>query len=211
MQRMWRFRRQFIDPMLEKREEPITVYDVGSQDFNGSYKPIFTSPKINYVGLDVTYGKNVDILIGEDESWLEATGKQCDVLISGQCLEHCRAPHMFFKHATNVVKDQGLLFIVVPSRGPYHPYPRECWRILPQGLTVLAELQQLEVIFCGWNYGNVPGQEPIKDSGWGDVCLIARKHQGGYRREASVKNNDVGSRTTNLVGDDEPGKDETNV
>ena len=45
-----------------KEVNPGKVLDVGSQDINGSYRPIFEAMNWSYTGLDVCRGKNVDIV-----------------------------------------------------------------------------------------------------------------------------------------------------
>ena len=178
MTRMQRFFEQFVDPAIEDILAPLTVCDVGSYDVNGCYKPIFTHPKIKYVGVDAQAGPNVDKVVDPDclERWSEL--EPADVLISGQTLEHVDRPWMFIQRLNEIVKHDGMICLIVPSQGPYHAYPKDCWRILPQGLHALARSVLWEVVFCDWNYQGLG--EPIRDSGWGDVVGIFIKRAGGF-------------------------------
>ncbi|TXH09242.1 MAG: methyltransferase type 11, partial [Hyphomicrobiaceae bacterium] len=65
-----------------------TMYDVGSFDVNGNYRSIVEAAQWRYVGLDISEGPNVDVVIPEKDSWLEHVGdERADLVISGQCME----------------------------------------------------------------------------------------------------------------------------
>ena len=58
------------------------VIDVGSQDVNGSYRPLFAKPGWRYRGIDMTAGPNVDIVM-PDPYELPLSSRSVDLVISG--------------------------------------------------------------------------------------------------------------------------------
>lgn len=85
------FRRMqaFRDTYLASRQaERLRVVDIGSQDVNGSYRPLFAQPGWEYVGVDMTIGRNVDIVLRNPYDWQELASHSADVVVSGQAFEH---------------------------------------------------------------------------------------------------------------------------
>ncbi len=131
-----------------------TVIDIGSQDVNGSYKPLF--PNWNYIGVDAVFGRNVDkIMVSEFDTGLP--DNSADLVISGQCLEHCRNPFKLVAEMYRITSD--LCIIVAPFIWKEHRYPVDCWRFLPDGMRCLledAEFTVLETCLSGsdcWGVG----------------------------------------------------------
>lgn len=111
------------------------VADIGSQDINGSYKPI-VEPRWRYHGFDVQVGKNVDVIMpGEFDTGLP--DNTADIVLSGQCLEHCTNPFKLATEIIRIAKSKGLLFITAPFSVHEHRYPIDCWRFLPDGMKLL--------------------------------------------------------------------------
>ena len=46
----------------------------------------------NYVGVDQSFGKNVDLVLSDPYKWNEIESESTDLLISGQALEHVEYP-----------------------------------------------------------------------------------------------------------------------
>jgi SAM-dependent methyltransferase len=120
----------------------INVLDVGSYDVLqvrnkpgfGCYKPIF--PNANYIGLDISPGPNVDIVVQKHYNW-DMGDATYDLVISGQCLEHTEAFWLTAKEVERVCKTGGWVIVIVPWKWRIHPYPVDCWRFLPDGLRFL--------------------------------------------------------------------------
>jgi SAM-dependent methyltransferase len=160
--------KRFVDKYLDHWED-ITVLDVGSQDVNGTYKPLFKG--WNYKGLDVCPGNNVDIVVQDSYHWSEVESRSYDVVISGQAFEHIEFPWLTMGEIARVLKPGGFCCIIAPSSGPIH-WEKDCWRFLPYGLAALAKWAKLEVLesYIGW--------ESIKnaeDDQWKDAVLICRR------------------------------------
>lgn len=59
---MTAFRRNYLE---ERRAEPVVIFDLGSQDFNGSYRPVFALPPWRNVCVALAAGNNVDVVLGD--------------------------------------------------------------------------------------------------------------------------------------------------
>ena len=121
------------------------LYDVGSQDVNGTYRAI-AAPFGAYVGLDVAPGPNVDVVVPEEGAWpLEPA----PLAISGQCLEHVRHPWVWIRQIRGIVIGSGTVILIAPHTFPEHRYPLDCRRIFPDGMRALLEWGGFEVVDVG--------------------------------------------------------------
>ena len=169
--KMARFRRDYLEA---RKSERLTIYDIGSQDINGSYRPLFSEPAWRYIGVDMTAGKNVDLVLKNPYHWREIRPRSADVVISGQTFEHTE----FFWETTaqiaRVLKTGGLCCILAPSAGPEHRYPVDCWRVYPDGFRAVARYAGLEVLEATAQWEDLP-QYDDESNKWHDAMLVARK------------------------------------
>ena len=165
--------KSFRDRFLSARStEPLVILDVGSLDINGSYRGLFAIPPWLYTGADLVTGPNVDIVLGDPNKWPLRSGS-FDVVITGQALEHMDRPWEAFLEIARVLKPGGLLCAIVPSAGPEHRHPVDCWRIMPDGMRSLAGHAGLEVLDC--HRQERPLGYPDSSDWWLDTILVARK------------------------------------
>jgi len=178
-QKMEGFRRRYL---WGREAEALRIYDLGSQDVNGSYRPLFSEPAWRYAGLDMTDGKNVDVVLRTPYAWQEVAGGSADVVISGQAFEHIQYFWITMLEVARVLKPGGICCILAPSSGPEHRYPTDCWRFYPDGMTSLAHFAQLEVIEATTQWedkGYADGSD-----WWHDSMLVCRKPDNGTWRNA---------------------------
>ncbi len=161
--------------LSDKKEQYLSILDIGSQDINGSYKPLFDSPCWRYLGVDVSDGNNVDIVLSETYNWKEIKSGSVDVLISGQALEHIEYPWLTMLEIERVLKPDGLCCLIAPAGGFEHRYPVDCWRIYPDGFRALADLVSLEVleVYAQWESEQYPDGSDV----WQDCVLVCRKRK----------------------------------
>ncbi len=122
------------DPLLESK----SVLDVGSLDVQGfNMRPVFIDSRNRrgscaqvkeYIGLDLSSGRNVDVVGSSHEMPFE--DESFDIIISCSCFEHDDMFWVTFLEICRVLKEDGLIYIQAPSTGPYHGYPTDCWRFL---------------------------------------------------------------------------------
>lgn len=151
----------------------LTILDLGSQDINGSYKKIFQEPKWRYIGVDMTPGQNVDIVLTDIYKWEELQSNSIDVIISGQAFEHIEFFWLTMQEISRVLKPGGLCCIIAPSSGTEHRYPVDCWRFYSDGFKALAKWAGLFVVFAETQQENL-GYDDGSDI-WKDSIFIARK------------------------------------
>lgn len=116
---------RFYSKYCQENIEQKTILDIGSQDFNGTMKPIFQKAKL-YIGLDQTEGKNVDIVSSSHN--IPLPNESFDIVISSSCFEHDPMFWLTFKEMCRLIKNNGYIYICAPSMGPYHGFPIDNWR-----------------------------------------------------------------------------------
>nr|MBA2585907.1 hypothetical protein [Chthoniobacterales bacterium] len=72
------------------------------------------------------------------------------------------------------LKAGGLCCIIVPSSGPEHRFPLDCWRIYPDGLRALARYADLDVLEAWTQWEDLPSYDNESNK-WHDSVLIAQK------------------------------------
>lgn len=109
-----------------KHKDGGTVIDVGSQDVNGCLRSVCPE-RFEYVGVDFQKAANVDVVL-DDPYKLPFADKSIDIVVSSSCLEHSEFFWLTFLEMVRVVKPDGLIYVNMPSDGPHHSYPVDCWR-----------------------------------------------------------------------------------
>lgn len=176
-QKMEGFRRRYLGG---REAEALRIYDLGSQDVNGSYRPLFSEPAWRYAGLDMADGENVDVVLRTPYAWKEVAGGSADVVISGQAFEHIQYFWITMLEVARVLKPGGICCILAPSSGPEHRYPTDCWRFYTDGMTSLAHFAQLKVLEATTQWedkGYADGSD-----WWHDSMLVCRKPDNGTWR-----------------------------
>lgn len=165
------FRRKYL---AGRENEPLTILDLGSQDYNGSYRPLFTEPGWRYIGLDMAAGKNVEVVLRDPYDWQEVAPNSADVIVSGQTFEHTEFFWLTMQQIARALKPCGICCILAPSTGPEHQFPVDCWRVYPDGFRALARYAGLEVLECWTQWDDLP-QYDYESNKWHDSVLVARK------------------------------------
>ena len=120
------------------------VLDVGSLDINGNYRALVEGRGWSYTGLDVVRGNNVDV-VAADPYRYPLVGDSYDVVMSGSTMEHVQAVWLWVPELVRVLRPGGTLIILTHTQWPFHPYPLDCWRVMPDGMRYLFDLTgQLE-------------------------------------------------------------------
>jgi SAM-dependent methyltransferase len=168
--KMTSFKEKYLS---SKVNENLKIYDIGSGDINGTYKPIFSEPSWKYFGIDTAKGKNVDIVLNDPYFWRQIESNSADVVVSGQAFEHIEHPWLTMLEINRVLKPGGLCCIIAPAGGPDHKYPVDCWRFHPDGFRALTKWTKLNVmeVFAQWDSENYQDGSDI----WQDCILICKK------------------------------------
>ncbi len=152
---------------------PLSVIDIGAYDVNGSYRPLFDLPQVQYRGIDLEAGPGVDIVLNSPYRFPLAS-ESVDLIVSGQAFEHVEFFWMTWLEMDRVLKPGGMIFLIAPSRGSEHRYPQDCWRFYPDGYRALAKYTGAELleVTTDWQPHPDPGS-----SEWGDTVGVFRKLQ----------------------------------
>lgn len=178
---------EFVQKYLRtKEQEPLRILDLGSQDFNGSYRSLFGRPPWRYLGVDMTAGKNVDLVLRNPYRWREIKAASADVIISGQTFEHTEFFWLTIREIARALKVGGLLCLIAPSAGDEHRYPVDCWRVYPDGLRALARYAGLEVLEA-WTQWEDRSEYDVESNKWHDSVLVARKPAPNWGSELRGK------------------------
>lgn len=159
----------FKDTYLNPNEE-LKILDIGSFDKDGNYNYglILNEKKWTYHGLDLREGNNIDIIVENPYNWKEVEDESYDLIITGQAFEHIEYFWLTLEEVKRVLKPGGLFFIIVPSTGPVHKNPYDCYRFNDDAMKAMAKYINFQVIEYGTNF------DKISDP-WYDSFLVARK------------------------------------
>ncbi|MDQ6862107.1 MAG: class I SAM-dependent methyltransferase, partial [Verrucomicrobiota bacterium] len=177
------------DYLASKRSSRLTILDIGSADYNGSYRPIFTNANWRYIAADLAPGPNVDLVLRDPYRWREFKSNSVDVIVSGQTFEHAEFFWVTMEEIARVLKPGGLCCIIAPAAGPEHRYPLDCWRVLADGFRAVARYAQLKVLHAHTTWLDDLSYTSGGET-WHESVLIAKKPnatfvQNLFRRAAA--------------------------
>ena len=159
-------------------QQPLSVVDIGSYDVNGSYRTLFNAPGWAYTGIDLSAGPGVDLVLDSPYRFPLKSGS-VDLVISGQAFEHVEYFWLTWLEMVRVLKPDGMIFLIAPSRGPEHRYPQDCWRFYPDGYRALAKFGSCELVEVGTDW---EGHAEPDSSQWGDTVGVFKKKPFTLRR-----------------------------
>ena len=140
------------------------VLDVGSYDYNGSFRPIAAKlhPR-EYIGVDLTPGPGVDEVCGADDLVEHFGAESFDCVLCTEMLEHVVDWRSAIWNLKSVLRPGGTLVVTTRSRGfQFHGYPGDYWRY---------ELHDFRLIFADMSIETLRSDSP----GSPGVFLRARR------------------------------------
>ena len=147
MNLMRAFRNKYLD-----EEQKMRILEIGSKDEMPEkrelvFRRYFDRPNWEYTGLDITEGRNVDI-VSSDLYDYPFKDNEFDLVISANVLEHVEDIYRFVREMSRLTKEW--FYLIVPNSVPYHAYPIDCWRIYPDGMKFLIkEIAELNIVDVG--------------------------------------------------------------
>ena len=163
--KMQYFKNTYLHP-----NDDLKILDIGSFDKDGNYNygVILNESKWSYHGLDVKPGNNIDIIVKDMYNWKEIDDETYDLVISGQAFEHIEFFWLTLEEIKRVLKPGGLFFLIVPSTGPVHKNPHDCYRFNENAMIAMAKYINFSVIEYGTNFDEISNP-------WYDTFLVAIK------------------------------------
>lgn len=143
----------FMSELLKRYDIGGKILDVGSRQLNFLYTEGSTEENIrkscmrqffiDYTGLDMIAGENVDIVSNSHKIPFE--DKTFDCVITVDMLEHDDNPFQTAKEMMRVLKKGGYAIVMAPFVHRIHEHPNDYFRYTPSGLKILfKDLKCLE-------------------------------------------------------------------
>ncbi|GAB4137490.1 MAG: hypothetical protein Tsb009_05060 [Planctomycetaceae bacterium] len=170
----------YVQSIADRISGPIL--EIGSRNYGNTQdlRSLF-SDRGEYVGIDMSDGKGVDLVLDmtEDFEVVDAAlkGKRFGTIFCMSVLEHCAQPFRMADNITRLLKPDGCLCVSVPFAWQFHGYPSDYWRFTHEGVKQL---------FDGIDFSDQPGASVTSrkgdfrslDSNIGKIPL-----SGGYYRK----------------------------
>lgn len=128
------FKKTYLDIIPRKK---ISLVEIGSMAVNSSIKSNLNE-NINYTGLDISNGDNVDIVL-EDPYKLPYENESIDAIISISTFEHTEFFWLTYLEILRVLKKDGLFFLNAPSNSKFHRHETDNWRFYPDSSLALEK------------------------------------------------------------------------
>ena len=160
---MEKFKNKYLD-----KNSILNILDIGSYDSNEklfNYGLLFNEKTWNYMGMDIREGPNVDLVVSDIYNWIEIKDNSYDVVVSGQAFEHMEFFWRAIVEIERILKPGGFCCIIVPSTGPVHRNPLDCYRFTAEGMCAMGKYAGFDVLE---SYTQV---SPV----WNDSVLIGQK------------------------------------
>jgi SAM-dependent methyltransferase len=145
-----------------------SVLEVGSFNVNGNCKQLVTSRGLEYLGIDIREGPDVDLVCditaSRDEVMRTLPGTSYDLVLCLNVLEHLFEPLRALDNMVAVLRPSGYLVIVTPAVWDLHDWPSDFCRLNPdffrryvqdRNLTILPETFVFSARDTGRFYDNV--------------------------------------------------------
>lgn len=113
------------------------VLEVGSKDYGSTenFRAVF--PDSEYIGVDLSPGKNVDRVLDLAAGTGELPEAHFGLLICCSVLEHVRRPWEMADNLTRLLRPAGAIYVAVPWVWRYHAYPDDYFRFSWRGIAEL--------------------------------------------------------------------------
>ncbi|MEW8076964.1 MAG: class I SAM-dependent methyltransferase [Candidatus Thiodiazotropha endolucinida] len=129
--------------------EQATLLEIGSRNVTGVvWREVF-SPTVEYTGMDIHPGENVDVAGDVHTLSSLLPGEHYDAVFSVSVFEHLAMPWQAVIEINKVLKTGGLLYIATHPAWPPHELPWDFWRFSNETFkTLLNEKTGFEILEC---------------------------------------------------------------
>lgn len=128
------FKKTYLVKIPRKK---INLVEIGSMAVNSSVKNVLDD-NINYTGLDISNGDNVDVVL-QDPYKFPFANESIDVIISISTFEHTEFFWLTYLEILRVLKKDGLFFLNAPSNSKFHRHETDNWRFYPDSCLALEK------------------------------------------------------------------------
>jgi hypothetical protein len=113
--------------LLSESKARDRVPEIGSRARSGNTYRHLVHPDVDYVGMDIAEGPNVDV-VGDAHHLSRYVSGTFDTIFSVSVFEHLLMPWMVALEMNKVLKDGGLAYIQSHPSWPLHDVPWDFWR-----------------------------------------------------------------------------------
>lgn len=166
------------------KDDHYRILDLGSRRVVGghlTHADLLADYDVDYIGADVAAGPNVDLVMKKPYR-IPLKSNSVDVVMTNQVFEHIPFPWASFLEMSRVVKPNGFIFVVAPSRGGRHGIT-DCWRYYPDSMRALAAFARMNL---RESYVDMPPTLPnsrrlsykdidVNRAYWGDAVGVFQK------------------------------------
>jgi len=136
---------RFLSSSTLLQKNAVRVVDIGGANVNGTYSDIFSDEKFEYIAVDLEKAEGVEVVL-DDPYKLPFDDGAVDIVICGQVFEHVEFFWQLFEEMARILNHKGFVFLIVPSAGPIHQYPVDCYRFYPDSMKALSRYAGIPLI-----------------------------------------------------------------
>jgi SAM-dependent methyltransferase len=172
----------YLKHWVPKVEGP--VLEIGSKDYGStsSFRDFYAGSE--YVGLDMSEGKGVDVIVDLCKGVGALREDHFDLGICCSVLEHVEKPWLFAANLTRLIRPGGRLYMSVPWVWRYHAYPDDYFRFSHRGVISLFEEFAWSSMFysstASGEFIEITDKEEGADNQWALMVDIGRGRPRKY-------------------------------
>lgn len=141
--------RNFVEIVAQDLPIGEPIYEFGSFQVKGQRKlanlrPIFQGK--TYIGCDIRHGPGVDNILNIQNTNLPSDSIGTVIIV--ETLEHVQDMKKAIHEAYRIMQNGALIVVTSCMKFPIHEYPKDYWRVTPQGLKLL--LHHFNSVIVGW-------------------------------------------------------------
>jgi SAM-dependent methyltransferase len=129
--------RRFRESIIEKKTG--SLLEIGSRARSGTTYRDWLPPNIEYVGMDITAGPNVDI-VGDAHHLTRHINRKFDFIFSIAVFEHLLMPWKVAIEMNRILADGGLALVISHAAWPLHEEPWDFFRFSKESWSGLFNL-----------------------------------------------------------------------
>jgi hypothetical protein len=168
--------RDLADRYLDAPERPGRLaHGICPEDDGGACRRIFQTRGWIYRCLAFEDGPDVDTVLADPYDFAQAL-EPPDLVLCGAVLARVEFFWRFWSEIVRGLAPRGLIFLVVPSRGPDRRDPVDCWRFREDACEALAQWGELTLLSASTDHAPHPDPDSAQ---WGDTVAVFMKPPAG--------------------------------
>lgn len=158
----------YVKDAIDKVAWAGPVIDLGGGKESKYYQAYFTGHKYVRLNMEADPDGSTDI-VADIHNMTQIISNSYGVVLLLDTLEHLYRPLLAFQEVTRILRPGGLFVCTTVASWPEHKHPKDYWRFLPDGLTILCISVGLQVLGLT--------KRPYGNRGAETCCVVARKKQ----------------------------------